>query len=85
MYAWHYNGPSGKYVDIFRAGFRNTLEGSVGIIVLNHLAHIGPIPRGYAVRFHLAPRPCALFQVEAIGVSSQDTVKIAHGLVAKTQ
>src|SRR5439155_21987143 len=85
VYAWHYNGPSGKYIDFFRAGFRNQVGASVGIIALGHLARIGPITRVYAVKFHFAPQTCAFFQIEAIGVSSQDMVKIAHGLVAKSQ
>jgi len=77
---YHYTGGGGSYIEFLRGGRRSALNGSVGMIVLSHLARIGPIPHGYAINFRLAGQRCAVFQVVGVGLPSAEVVKIGHGL-----
>ena len=78
---YHYNGPGGRYVEILRGGSRGVLQGSTGIIVLNRLAQIGPIPGGYAINVRLAGARCSAFQIVSNeNDKAAELVKIGHGL-----
>jgi hypothetical protein len=83
----HYQGPSGAYVEFLRGGKRSPLGATKGMIVLNHLARIGPIPQGWAINFRIAAQRCAGFQIVLGGMPSSakpgdELVKIGHGLQA---
>ncbi len=79
---FHYTGAGGHYIEILRGGRRTQLNGSVGMIVLNHLARIGPISGGYAINVRLGPGHCALYQIlsNETNDKAQELVKVGHGL-----
>jgi hypothetical protein len=84
---YHYNGKGGEYIEFLRGGKRSPLDATKGMIVLNHIARIGPIPQGWAVNFRLAAQRCAGFQVVIGGFPTSakpgdELVKVVHGLQA---
>jgi hypothetical protein len=83
--AFHYSGGSGKWVDIFRGGFRNKLTPPLRPIkVIGRFGRIAKIPgNGYGIRFRFGTPRCSLYQVEVFGVSSAEAVKVGHGLRPK--
>lgn len=80
---FHYNGGGGQYIEVLRGGKRSPLNGTAPMIVLNHLARIGPVPHGYAINFRLAAQRCGTFQIVGANFPKPDElVKVGHGLKA---
>jgi hypothetical protein len=80
---FHYSGPGGRYIEILRGGKRGVLNGSVGIIVVNHLGRIGPLPGGYAINFRFGGARCATYQIFSNeNDKAVELVKVGHGMKA---
>jgi hypothetical protein len=81
---FHYTGGGGQYIEMLRGGRRGILNASVGMIVLNHRATIGPLNGGTAINFRLGAARCGIYQIvtNIPDPHARELVNVGHGLRA---
>ena len=79
---YHVNGPSGRYIELFRGGERHKLpkKGKTARSIGGNIAHVGQITGGYGAKVRLSRGRCSKYQFEGHGLGELDMAKVVGGL-----